>query len=142
MGQTGGRPLCLPSQSSERIMVAGSQKWSNQPSLTKIYYKTKLCEKIETNGRCMYGDRCTFAHGVAELRGPSFAQGPTIHNPGEMKMVEAQKCEIQSAPATSGRASPPVPTQDGVDKMSNLERLSQKKLEGIRGIYGDWPEQY
>ena len=33
-----------------------------------VRYKTVLCNKFETVGRCPYGPRCQFAHGVAELR--------------------------------------------------------------------------
>lgn len=32
------------------------------------WYKTRLCERFETEGSCSYGSKCTFAHGVAELR--------------------------------------------------------------------------
>jgi len=31
-------------------------------------YKTELCRAYEERGLCRYGDRCQFAHGVAELR--------------------------------------------------------------------------
>ncbi|KAL6627333.1 hypothetical protein ACP70R_031059 [Stipagrostis hirtigluma subsp. patula] len=43
-------------------------EFAEQPE--KVFYKTKLCEKFEAGGRCMYEDGCTFAHGVAELRPP------------------------------------------------------------------------
>lgn len=29
--------------------------------------KTRLCEKFMTQGHCPYGDKCTFAHGYAEV---------------------------------------------------------------------------
>lgn len=32
-------------------------------------YKTRLCERYETEGACSYGSRCNFAHGITELRG-------------------------------------------------------------------------
>lgn len=32
-------------------------------------YKTRLCERFETEGSCPYGSKCNFAHGVVELRG-------------------------------------------------------------------------
>ncbi|RUS16862.1 hypothetical protein BC938DRAFT_476439 [Jimgerdemannia flammicorona] len=31
-------------------------------------YKTRLCERFETEAYCPYGAKCTFAHGTAELR--------------------------------------------------------------------------
>lgn len=32
-------------------------------------YKTRLCERFETEGTCPYGPKCNFAHGINELRG-------------------------------------------------------------------------
>jgi len=31
-------------------------------------YKTRLCEKFASDGRCPYGRKCMFAHGQVELR--------------------------------------------------------------------------
>lgn len=31
-------------------------------------YKTRLCERFETEAYCPYGPKCTFAHGTTELR--------------------------------------------------------------------------
>lgn len=33
-----------------------------------VRYKTVMCNKFETLGKCPYGPRCQFAHGAAELR--------------------------------------------------------------------------
>ena len=30
-------------------------------------YKTELCERFDTDGKCIYGKRCIFAHSTAEL---------------------------------------------------------------------------
>lgn len=37
-------------------------------------YKTELCRPFEESGSCKYGDKCQFAHGLAELR--SLARHP------------------------------------------------------------------
>ncbi|XP_054713307.1 mRNA decay activator protein ZFP36L2-A-like isoform X2 [Uloborus diversus] len=37
-----------------------------QPNSSR--YKTELCRPFEENGTCKYGDKCQFAHGIAELR--------------------------------------------------------------------------
>jgi len=37
-------------------------------------YKTELCRQFEEHGSCRYGDKCQFAHGVAEMR--SLARHP------------------------------------------------------------------
>ncbi|KAJ3054445.1 hypothetical protein HK097_001786 [Rhizophlyctis rosea] len=41
---------------------------SNQSNSENALYKTRLCERFETEGFCPYGNRCTFAHGTVELR--------------------------------------------------------------------------
>ncbi|XP_041997656.1 zinc finger CCCH domain-containing protein 14-like [Salvia splendens] len=33
--------------------------------------KTKMCIKFKTEGGCMFGDKCSFAHGERELIAPS-----------------------------------------------------------------------
>jgi len=40
------------------------KSWMKDP----VRYKTVLCNKFETLGRCPYGPRCQFAHGASELR--------------------------------------------------------------------------
>ncbi|GIL81346.1 hypothetical protein Vretimale_1101 [Volvox reticuliferus] len=42
--------------------------------------KTRLCEKFMTQGHCPYGDKCTFAHGMDELR-PAAARDNTPQQP-------------------------------------------------------------
>jgi len=34
----------------------------------KIKYKTELCKFYEINGKCIYGDKCAYAHGIENLR--------------------------------------------------------------------------
>lgn len=34
---------------------------------TKLKYKTELCRNFENNGHCKFGNKCSFAHGKAEL---------------------------------------------------------------------------
>lgn len=43
-------------------------------SVNTSRYKTELCRPYEEFGMCKYGDKCQFAHGVAELR--SLARHP------------------------------------------------------------------
>ena len=42
-----------------------------QPPVSQLdnpLYKTRLCERFETENFCPYGPKCTFAHGAGELR--------------------------------------------------------------------------
>jgi len=41
---------------------------SVRPVINAARYKTELCRSYSENGYCRYGDKCQFAHGVAELR--------------------------------------------------------------------------
>lgn len=40
----------------------------SQQQLNKDLYKTELCESFTTKGHCKYGNKCQFAHGLAELK--------------------------------------------------------------------------
>jgi hypothetical protein len=45
-----------------------SQQQTQQQQSSPLY-KTRLCERFETEGSCPYGPKCNFAHGIVELRG-------------------------------------------------------------------------
>ncbi|KAF3335697.1 Zinc finger CCCH domain-containing protein 39 [Carex littledalei] len=38
------------------------------PNTPDIFFKTKLCNNFTNKGSCGYGDECTFAHGMEDLR--------------------------------------------------------------------------
>mmetsp|Transcript_12146 Transcript_12146/g.31996 ORF Transcript_12146/g.31996 Transcript_12146/m.31996 type:complete len:229 (-) Transcript_12146:1806-2492(-) len=42
--------------------------------------KTRLCEKFMTTGQCGYGDGCTFAHGLHDMRRPDDPLPPSLLN--------------------------------------------------------------
>jgi hypothetical protein len=33
-------------------------------------YKTQTCKNFEKEGRCKFGEKCSYAHGAQELRSP------------------------------------------------------------------------
>eukprot|EP00286_Rhodomonas_abbreviata_P015081 CAMPEP_0181315846 /NCGR_PEP_ID=MMETSP1101-20121128/15587_1 /TAXON_ID=46948 /ORGANISM="Rhodomonas abbreviata, Strain Caron Lab Isolate" /LENGTH=439 /DNA_ID=CAMNT_0023423069 /DNA_START=284 /DNA_END=1603 /DNA_ORIENTATION=- len=46
-------------------------RWDKRPNHGKSgigLYKTRMCKNFEASGACVFGDRCMFAHGAAELR--------------------------------------------------------------------------
>ncbi|CAG8540496.1 4034_t:CDS:2 [Paraglomus brasilianum] len=61
-------------------------------------YKTRLCERFETEGFCPYGPKCTFAHGTNELRErPSSEEKvgspPTARDGPENPLYKTRLCE-------------------------------------------------
>jgi butyrate response factor 1 len=39
-----------------------------QPHICVTRYKTELCRPFTETGKCKYGDKCQFSHGIKELR--------------------------------------------------------------------------
>ncbi|CAG8578526.1 6289_t:CDS:2 [Funneliformis caledonium] len=62
-------------------------------------YKTRLCERFETEGYCPYGPKCTFAHGTVELRErPANAEekidtSPTAKDGPDNPLYKTRLCE-------------------------------------------------
>jgi len=61
-------------------------------------YKTRLCERFETEGFCPYGPKCTFAHGTNELRERPTAEEkvgspPSARDGPENPLYKTRLCE-------------------------------------------------
>ncbi|RKO83653.1 hypothetical protein BDK51DRAFT_33409, partial [Blyttiomyces helicus] len=56
-------------------------------------YKTRLCERFETEGHCPYASRCTFAHGATELRERPPPQGENEKRDHENLLFKTRMCE-------------------------------------------------
>lgn len=54
----------LGDNDSESIVVVGSGNVNNQRT---VFWKTKMCNKWETMGHCLFGEKCHFAHGHAGI---------------------------------------------------------------------------
>ncbi|KAG2195420.1 hypothetical protein INT47_002859 [Mucor saturninus] len=70
------RPTAAPAVTTAPVVPVPAQQQSQQPQQQQQQqqapsplYKTRLCERYETEGVCPYGPKCNFAHGVLELRG-------------------------------------------------------------------------
>ncbi|KAI8804323.1 hypothetical protein BJ742DRAFT_825696 [Cladochytrium replicatum] len=66
-----------------------------QGNVDNPLYKTRLCERFETEGFCPYGNRCTFAHGATELRDrPTFGGETSKKRDGpENPLYKTRMCE-------------------------------------------------
>ncbi|CDW86841.1 zinc finger protein [Stylonychia lemnae] len=54
---------------SEELASQGSNQISVVPSTPFLHkYKTELCKNWEIEGNCIFGDRCSFAHGQRQLQ--------------------------------------------------------------------------
>jgi Zinc finger C-x8-C-x5-C-x3-H type (and similar) len=53
---------------SRELMPVDHQDKSGKSLSDNPLYKTRLCERFETEGYCPYEGKCTFAHGTTELR--------------------------------------------------------------------------
>lgn len=56
------------SQSNQTVLQQQQQVNEQQQGSSTTRYKTELCRSFQENGICKYGDKCQFAHGLAELR--------------------------------------------------------------------------
>ncbi|KAJ9548678.1 hypothetical protein OSB04_021221 [Centaurea solstitialis] len=109
-------------------------------SMKATYWKTRMCSKWETTGQCMFGDKCHFAHGLAELNtavGRVEADGHAHGQPhGSFSVAPKPLTNPMAEPVVTNSATsaPPV-VQSGVVKESIRWKLAQKKLNRI---YADW----
>lgn len=67
------QPLMSPNQqlahpTSATSTSSTSTTSSSAGAQNSSRYKTELCRPYEENGTCKYGEKCQFAHGLAELR--------------------------------------------------------------------------
>jgi len=61
----------LPGESARPAAATAADEGEWSPTGLTVdmrRYKTELCRAYEERGLCRYGERCQFAHGVAELR--------------------------------------------------------------------------
>ncbi|CAN0900261.1 Zinc finger CCCH domain-containing protein 39 [Linum grandiflorum] len=98
-----------------------------------VYWKTRLCSKFEITGHCPFGDKCHFAHGIAELHA----------NGGRVDGDSSTQGTILSKPSSGfGNGGNPSPyTTSNVAEESEGRKKCLVKWNGrkkINRIYGDW----
>ncbi|KAJ1413029.1 Zinc finger, CCCH-type [Sesbania bispinosa] len=105
------------------------------------YWKTKLCIKWETIGRCSFGEDCHFAHGQGELQFPgrrieAETAGAISNSTKVIIPIIPKALSVSSNDApTNYIASLPLPNEE-VEGKKNL--LKWKGTKKINQIYGDW----
>eukprot|EP00956_Cyclotella_meneghiniana_P004078 scaffold4940_cov55-Cyclotella_meneghiniana.AAC.1 len=76
----------------------------------KSLAKTKICNFIKYGKPCPYGDNCTFAHSVAELRcrktGLNLIDGPTAHQCVKSSLCISPKSNEEATKTTPEAGSP------------------------------------
>ncbi|KAL7319257.1 hypothetical protein PS15m_002415 [Mucor circinelloides] len=58
-----------PHQQQQQQQISSPSTPQQTQQQNSPLYKTRLCERFETEGSCPYGPKCNFAHGIVELRG-------------------------------------------------------------------------
>lgn len=99
------RSSSSPSPPLNHLHSEGSAQTNNN---SNPLFKTRLCERFETDGDCPYGPRCTFAHGTVELR-------------GRLSNQESQGNGGCLDHATAAAASTNTPGPTGADEVSRRE---------------------
>lgn len=85
----------LPCQDDFRN--ANSMQSSTTPpmkNMSKMFYKTKMCLKFKS-GACPYGNSCTFAHGVEDLREPPLGWKNIMNVQGEVHNMKENSVDMQ-----------------------------------------------
>lgn len=107
-----------------RTLYQPQQTSRQTPSKYAYNYKTILCEKWKSSGRCPYNHLCMFAHGKEELMAPG------EYNKKVSKPREKRHCERKSSTSINSTSSdydqefPPFRSVS----MSNLCNLSSNEI--------------
>lgn len=122
-------------------------------------WKTRICNKWETTGHCPFGDKCHFAHGLAELQkyGGGLLDGENGDISGGLRNDLKQNGTLPKphVDAGAGPSSSVYNTDNYVIGASNQrsmgnfisQRQGQRILPKWKGpdkisrIYGDWIEE-
>ncbi|KAF9676132.1 hypothetical protein SADUNF_Sadunf09G0106400 [Salix dunnii] len=99
-----------------------------------VYWKTKLCTKWEITGQCPFGEKCHFAHGLAELQAPGGRTEVEAGNAGSI-LTKVPPPVLPNNVSPSMTANVPGLIEEEQSKKSLLKWKGQKK---INRIYADW----
>ncbi|KAJ1967925.1 hypothetical protein IWQ62_001553 [Dispira parvispora] len=87
-------------------------------------YKTRMCERFEREGSCPYGPKCTFAHGISDLRqrAPLPLQSPHTNGMGPGYGDHGGRSPYQPGPAY-GAPPRPNPAENPLYKTRLCEKF-------------------
>ncbi|PIA65555.1 hypothetical protein AQUCO_00100803v1 [Aquilegia coerulea] len=120
------------SDHSDAINTAHSNVDSNWVNSKPVSWKTRMCNKWETSGSCPFGEKCHFAHGVAELKKFGGHIESEIGNAGTPppKPLPKSANDVSLTNAVAGPSSK--------KQVLNKFLLKWKGPEKISRIYADW----
>ena len=93
-------------------------------------YRTKLCSNWQTTGKCRYGDRCLFAHGMGQLRefGDPSAVPAQLQAPPPAHLQGPPPAHLQGPPPAHLQGPPPAHLQG--PPPANLQGPPPAQLQG------------
>ncbi|KAJ4978350.1 hypothetical protein NE237_009130 [Protea cynaroides] len=118
-------------QQQESNGIVNSASDANRINLKPVFWKTRICIKWETTGSCLFGDKCHFAHGQAELQKYG---GHTEADAGNV-------CTAPIKPLMNSinDASPPNTGVGTCKQQVQVKKcLLNWRAEKISRIYADW----
>uniref|UniRef100_A0A0D6R3G6 C3H1-type domain-containing protein n=1 Tax=Araucaria cunninghamii TaxID=56994 RepID=A0A0D6R3G6_ARACU len=137
----------------------GNNNSGNGAFQRPMYWKTRICNKWETTGHCPFGDKCHFAHGVAELQkyGGGLLESESGATSGGLRndlKQSASSGKLQTDPGIgtsysvfgTDNYSMGVPNQRSLNNFQG-QRQGQRPLAKWKGpdkisqIYGDWIDE-
>ncbi|KAG4171412.1 hypothetical protein ERO13_A12G207600v2 [Gossypium hirsutum] len=118
-------------------------------------WKTRICNKWELTGYCPFGNKCHFAHGLAELHRHGGALGDTEAKDSFVAPFDSKQAggaPLKTPADTMAASIPSVPLSDlGVPSQRTsivLQKPGQttphnwKGPDKISRIYGDWIDDF
>ncbi|KAH0970374.1 hypothetical protein GBA52_022530 [Prunus armeniaca] len=103
-------------------------------NMKPVYWKTKLCNKWETTGKCPFGEKCHFAHGQAELQVPGGRVEAEVLSSTPIS-TKPQAGPVNDSSTTAMAILPASNEEGGQGKKRVLKWKGSKK---INRIYADW----
>lgn len=113
------------SESTMQVKDAEPSRRTKSHVKDPVRYKTVLCNKFEALGKCPYGPRCQFAHGILELRDRRLLKPMDALDNVQQQQQHALAAPPQITPPPSPRCLPSLPP------LLPAQQLQQKKASPI-----------